>query len=533
MANADGLGAVCVALDRAWSALMLYEPGHAARTRALEEGAAKRCAFGVARVALRVGPEGWLDEAGVVRGGVGGELARLLHRLDVVAIELGSSLDATRLERLLGVLARARVEAWRGAALEGEVRAGVGEAAAVVPVRTSMLTLVEGAAEGAKAGAGAVSDGVTWAGLADALLGAGANGESGADALEERLESMIAGATCQASVAREVNGLGHRLADLPEAERERASARIAKWMSGLPSSTRAALLAMNGPDSAGAGKLLHALAGKLPIEQIISALEGSGAGGGNLNARHNLMLFSKLSSLAMDQSVDLQRRVLRAMEQIGASRGVVGVVGGGGGETLRAVEQLLQPNRADDFTPKEYRERLSDLSQGMLRTASRLKDPEELSLDSLRVRVGEIGAYLTRDGTAPSAGVMAHLGRAILPTLSKGSMEALLAAARAVGRCGASEAGTVEATAGRALREAVLAPETIHAALELAGKLEPARTPLLEMIGTLGVVGIDRVVEYVAARPSGAEPGIARGSRSSSGGLATLRGRGRSRTWLA
>ena len=69
------------ALDRAWSAVMLYEVGHAARTRAMDACLRAVRAVGEERVVVRVCEQGWQHP--MERGGasLAGELARVLHSL--------------------------------------------------------------------------------------------------------------------------------------------------------------------------------------------------------------------------------------------------------------------------------------------------------------------------------------------------------------------------------------------------------------------------------------------------------------------
>lgn len=492
------LDGACAALDRAWAAVALYDQGHAARARALAECVRGLREAGMPRLVLRVDARGWACAAHTPGASTGGDLARLLHALDVVAMDISPAIDERRLELMLEMLARARAEAWRGAALEGEVRAVVGDAASLTPVRTGRLTFVEGdATPGVSAGGEGVRA-VSWAELADVLLKSGeGQGEQG-DAIGERLTSMLAGATTHGSVPREMAQVGRLLAELPHEQQEIASARIAKWMGTLPAATREALLAMNDETTPGIGKLLHALAGRLPIEHILSALEQSTSSAPRSNARHNLLLFSKLSALAMDKSVDLQKRVLDVMSRLGTS-GSSPISGEGEGvSALSAIGRLMEPNQADDFTPSDYRDRLQSLSQEMLRSAAASKDPDELSHERLRVRVGEIVSYILEHqaGNAPSRGLLEHLARAILPTLQDQRLDAFAEAACAGLKW--TEAGSSPdelRTSAQGLLEKLLDPAVFHAAISVAGRQPSEHDRFLKLLDALGERALDRVIE--------------------------------------
>ncbi len=454
------------------------------------------------RLLLRVDARGWSCATHTTGAPGGGDLARLLHALDVVAVDLSSAIDERRLESVLEMLARARAEAWRGAALEGEVRAVVGDAANLVPVRTGRLTLVEDDRSPEVPAAGQGVRAVSWTELADVLLGSGTSEGERGEVIEGRLTAMLADATVHGNASREMAQMGRFLDQLPQDQKEIASARIAKWMGALPAETREALLAMNDETAPGIGKLLHALAGRLPIEHLLSALEQSTSSAPGSNARHNLLLFSKLSALAMDKSVDLQKRVLDAMHRLGTPGGSSISTGGDGGSTFSAIGRLMEPNQADDFTPTDYRDRLQALAQEMLRSAAASKDPDELSNERSRVRVGEIVSYIldNRAGEAPSHGLLEHLARAIAPTLHDDRLDAFEAAARA-GQAWADAGSSTDElrTSAKGLVEKLLDPAVFEAALSVAGRHPSERDRFLKLLDALGERALDRVIESMPA----------------------------------
>lgn len=480
-----------IALDRSWSAMMLYEDRHAARTRAMSECELALRACPGESVRLRVSAEGWGigggTEVGAARA-ASGELPRLLFAMDLVAIELSTSLDAAAIERVLGVVFRARAESLRGSALTGELRASVGDRASLLPVHSGVLTLVEGTIErnGHGAGARTIEPG-TWTEFVDAMLDAQTSPDSTNGSSGGALAALLAGATSHTTLTRDMAEVGHRLAELPRNEREAASERIARWVATLSPETRDSLLAMKDGTAEGTGKLLHALAGRLPIDQIVSALELSSGSAVSLNSRHNLLLFSKLSSLAMDQSVDLQKRVIAAIEQVGDREG-----GGAshGSAAIGMVGDLLRPVHADDFTPEDYRERLQSLASVMLRTASSVKDPEELATNALGARIAEIGEHiLNTTRHTPTPGFFSHVQRSIVPALVAGRLDLYLS----WGRLTTVDAGP----ASRTLNDHLCSRPVLHAALALAARQPSERDRLLALLTAWNPRSARLVMEFV------------------------------------
>lgn len=484
---------VGAALDRALAGVTLYEPDHPARRGALRAcvEAIRASADGV--ISLRVGPAGWEDASQADAKAMGGELARTLCALDIVAIELSSSLDEARLSELLSMIAHARAEGCRGSALETRAKSITGAGAVLHPIRTGALTMVESGNVGTARGNGACGSASSWSDFVDAMLNPGVGGDASEGGLERRLASLVGGGSPPASLGPDLARLGSRLGELSEEEHQAASSRLANWLGGLPAETRDSLLSMSTPQSEGTSHLLHALAGRLPLEQILGALERRPGGEGSLHARHNLMLFSKLSTLAMDSSVDLQKRVLGAMQRLG---------GASAAAPLRAVEQLLQPNRADDYTPQEYRERLLTLSKSMTQAAMCLKDASELGDEALLVRVGEIAAYLIEHDTSrpPGLGVFTHLARAIPADLARGSLTTIQVAART--SAGWSKAdqdvGHEVRDAARALGERVFAHDHMLGALAIAGRNASRRESVLTLLEAAGRAGVEAVMACLA-----------------------------------
>lgn len=390
----DPLVAALRGLHRAFHKSSIYPEGHPSIPLAVREAVeGLRAALSERElVVLGIGRDRLLDgqrELGETTGAVV-SLARLLHELDLAAVEFHHGVVAEEIERLVSLLGRARREQLRGQRLVDALAAEPIEHVRLGPIDYRGLAIAEGVGE--QAGTGSTDD--PWARLARVLTDPGAYEGSRLDDLALQITETIE--------TREGAGLGRLrseiqdvlrgLSSLPDGQRQMMRAQLGAFVAGMKPALRRDLLRIDPGSQRDSLRALTEICDALPLSEVLDALQEVEQSGAPMSDEV-AALFTKLVRLSSTEPAERSALSAPALREWRDDDGAV--IDG-----REALRELLQRRHADEFNREDYRQLLAELSQGRrsggatLTSPSRYRDPEDagdVKLHSAEVAVRLLG----------------------------------------------------------------------------------------------------------------------------------------------
>ncbi len=442
-------------LERAWSAFQIYDADHPAFGAAASEAITGAGALADHIRQIMIDPE-----SSEHISASDSSLVKTLAALDIGAVLLGADLGEMELACAFGVIRGARAARVNGPELAEQVSEQAGDSFRLIPLNYARLTAHVTNAR--PSGAGDRSSRLGVGELRSVLLGATTK------SAQHSAASWIGRAISEDKAAAQVVS-EDLCAAVKQARRDGGEAaggleHIRAVLGSLSPEIRAGLI----HDEAGPNlDALTELAGVMPVMETCEALAQADLSPESL-CHSTLMMFQRLATLSGGRSGELKRVASLAslvIDDSGASQET---------RALQTLRDLCHQASREEFTPKEYLDRLHKISAGQLGVAESPPQLEWETDDQERAHATEIILDLLDAGIGGEELVPGHL------TSLWGSVDSIGASgrpdimARASGVCESLMHHTDEAVreAATALRSASEDISTLALAMSRASTQE-------------------------------------------------------------
>ena len=357
------------------------------------------------------------------------DLALMLHQLDIAKVEFQTGFTDDELQTWLTALAHARQENLSGDHLLGVLAENSLKRICIHIIDYQGLDFTDGADQDRDPDSSAED---TWANMTQLLTQTDLTCSD--DMFDELAEEVYQQTQTYegvgASLLREkMHHILQTLHRQPPELRNIIRDRIAKLIAGLNSDLRQDLLRVTAHQPDQSLDLMIELADKLPVEDLLAALQRLDGQGGRL-PQELLQLVQKLNGICQDRPNETHQ-FHDMLQQWGLDPQTLAL---DNLNSEQAVQELFQDNSTSEFSSEDYRRQLAGLSDAKPRTATTLTEPHwrhAFDPQNIRCHAAEIATELLirPDGQKQRPSLFAYVGQATESLLDTGRILAVHQAA--------------------------------------------------------------------------------------------------------